>query len=179
MSINSSHASNGVPNGGEIPERPDSATPVAEPDTPIREMVKVLYDAAASLSEKIESDEPQDAQVVTVKMKPDHEGKFGFNIKGGKELSCPVLVSKVAKDSPAEHSYPTQLREGDQVISINNVEVAGLTHKEVISLIRANNGLDNELVLQVRPNGKRTQVVCLLGSTNILIPSHYSLPQTC
>lgn len=160
LSINSSSASNGVANASEVQERPDSTTPLAEPDTPIRELIKELYDAAAglSLNEKIESDEPEE-QIVIVKMKPDSEGRFGFNIKGGQNQRCPVLVSKVAKDSPADRCYPTRLHEGDQIISINNVQVAELTHEEVISLIRANSGYENELVLQIRPNGTRTIVV--------------------
>lgn len=49
-------------------------------------------------------------------MKPDEGGKFGFNVKGGADQNLPVLVSRVAPNTPADRCYP-RLNEGDQVSS--------------------------------------------------------------
>ncbi|KAG7171478.1 Tyrosine-protein phosphatase non-receptor type 4-like 2 [Homarus americanus] len=46
-------------------------------------------------------------------MKPDEGGKFGFNVKGGADQNLPVLVSRVAPNTPADRCYP-RLNEGDQ-----------------------------------------------------------------
>ena len=47
-------------------------------------------------------------------MKPDDQGKFGFNVKGGADQNSAVLVSRVAPGTPADRCYP-RLNEGDQV----------------------------------------------------------------
>lgn len=110
-------------------------------DSPIRELIKELYDVAATETAKSAGgrvdDSPEDSSasspvhMVTVIMKPDTEGRFGFNVKGGFDQNCPVLVSRVAPNTPADNAYPTKLHEGDQVISINGAEVSGLKHEEV------------------------------------------------
>ena len=122
-----------------------------EVDSPIRELIKELYDEAANtngdnvgccgskgfddspLEEEEESYSSTNSPVhlVTVKMKPDQDGRFGFNVKGGFDQNCPVLVSRVALNTPADNAYPTKLHEGDQVVSINGVDVSGLIHDEV------------------------------------------------
>lgn len=50
-------------------------------------------------------------------MTPDEQGRFGFNVKGGLDLDMPILVSRVAPNTPADRCYP-KLNEGDQVIII-------------------------------------------------------------
>lgn len=52
--------------------------------------------------------------LVTIRMKPDEGGKFGFNVKGGADQNLPLLVSRVAPNTPADRCYP-RLNEGDQV----------------------------------------------------------------
>ncbi|KAJ6225298.1 hypothetical protein RDWZM_003843 [Blomia tropicalis] len=86
-----------------------------EVDSPIRELIKELYDVAATESARL---------------------------------------SRVAPNTPADNAYPTKLREGDQVISINGVEVSQLKHEEVVQLIRStkSQGPEAELVLSIRPN---------------------------
>jgi len=64
-------------------------------------------------------------------MKPDDDGRFGFNVKGGHDQNCPILVSRVAPNTPADNASP-KLREGDQVMTINGKDVNGLTHDQVI-----------------------------------------------
>ncbi|XP_017482818.1 PREDICTED: tyrosine-protein phosphatase non-receptor type 4-like [Rhagoletis zephyria] len=136
-----------------------------EIDSPIRELIKELYDVAATetaaKSAAVQLDDsPEDSSasspvhLMTVSMKPDQEGRFGFNVKGGFDQHCAVLVSRVAPNTPADNAFPTKLREGDQVISINGTEVSGLNHEEVVQLIRStkDNGPEAELVLLIRPN---------------------------
>lgn len=68
--------------------------------------------------------------LVTISLKPDGEGKFGFNVKGGSDQHCPILVSRVAPNTPADNAVP-KLREGDQVVAINGMDCEGKTHQEV------------------------------------------------
>lgn len=52
--------------------------------------------------------------LVTITLTPDEQGRFGFNVKGGLDLDMPILVSRVAPNTPADRCYP-KLNEGDQV----------------------------------------------------------------
>ncbi|GBL88180.1 Tyrosine-protein phosphatase 1 [Araneus ventricosus] len=90
--------------------------------------------------------------LATIRMKPDDQGRFGFNVKGGADQNLPILVSRVAPNTPADTCIP-RLNEGDQVLMINGREVAGLTHDQVVKLIRASRERHPaELLLTVRPN---------------------------
>lgn len=51
---------------------------------------------------------------MTIRIQPDDQGRFGFNVKGGSDLGMPILVSRVAPNTPADRCYP-RLNEGDQV----------------------------------------------------------------
>lgn len=74
-------------------------------------------------------------------------------MKGGSDLNMPILVSRVAPNTPADRCYP-KLNEGDQVLFINNHDIRGLMHEQVVSLIRASrDSPSGELVLMVIPNG--------------------------
>lgn len=94
------------------------------------------------------SDESQQQPAVRVCMRADAEGRFGFNVKGGADQSLPILVSRVVPHTPADTCSP-RLREGDQLLLINGRDVSGLSHDQVVKLIRApkDNG---ELVLTVK-----------------------------
>lgn len=70
---------------------------------------------------------------VRVCMRPDAEGRFGFNVKGGADQSLPILVSRVVPHTPADTCSP-RLREGDQLLLINGRDVAGLSHDQVCTL---------------------------------------------
>lgn len=50
---------------------------------------------------------------MTIRLTPDEQGRFGFNVKGGLDLDMPILVSRVAPNTPADRCYP-KLNEGDQ-----------------------------------------------------------------
>ncbi|KAL1458006.1 hypothetical protein WDU94_008182 [Cyamophila willieti] len=89
--------------------------------------------------------------LVLIRIAPDEQGRFGFNVKGGADLGMPILVSRVAPNTPAYTSYP-KLNEGDQVVLINGSDVSGMHHEQVVSLIRTSRDTHGELVLTVRPN---------------------------
>lgn len=54
--------------------------------------------------------------LVNIRIIPDEQGRFGFNVKGGADLNMPILVSRVAPNTPADRCCP-KLSEGDQVCS--------------------------------------------------------------
>ncbi|XP_014217078.1 tyrosine-protein phosphatase non-receptor type 4 [Copidosoma floridanum] len=90
--------------------------------------------------------------LVIIRITPDEQGRFGFNVKGGLDLDMPILVSRVAPNTPADRCYP-KLNEGDQVVYINGLDVNGMLHEHVVNLIRQSrdSGI-GELTLTVRPN---------------------------
>lgn len=92
--------------------------------------------------------------LISVKLIPDEHGRFGFNVRGGSEHDMPILVSRVAPNTPADRCVP-KLRVGDQLLLINGHDVTNSSHSLVVSLIRAartrDDGKNGELVLTVRP----------------------------
>ncbi|XP_014234408.1 tyrosine-protein phosphatase non-receptor type 4 isoform X1 [Trichogramma pretiosum] len=93
-----------------------------------------------------------DESLVTIRLNPDDQGRFGFNVKGGLDLDMPILVSRVAANTPADRCFP-KLNEGDQVILINGIDVNGMLHEHVVNLIRQSRDSGNgELTLTVKPN---------------------------
>ncbi|KAK6166375.1 hypothetical protein SNE40_023087 [Patella caerulea] len=90
--------------------------------------------------------------LVTIRMKPDEQGRFGFNVKGGADQGMPIIVSRVATNTPADLSIP-RLNEGDQVLFINGRDMSQHTHEQVVMFIKASRETHSgELVLIVRPN---------------------------
>lgn len=94
-----------------------------------------------------------DESMVTIRLVADEQGRFGFNVKGGTDLQMPILVSRVAPNTPADKSSP-RVCEGDQVVLINGRDVSGLTHDQVVDLIRNSREYCGELVLAIKANGK-------------------------
>ncbi|XP_026471703.1 LOW QUALITY PROTEIN: tyrosine-protein phosphatase non-receptor type 4-like [Ctenocephalides felis] len=93
-----------------------------------------------------------DEGTVSIHLTADDQGRFGFNVKGGSDLGLPILVSRVAPNTPAYRCTP-KLNEGDQVIKINGRDVSKIPHEEVVSLIRSSReSKTGELVLTVKPN---------------------------
>ncbi|TRZ00993.1 hypothetical protein DNTS_033377, partial [Danionella cerebrum] len=90
--------------------------------------------------------------LVLIKMRPDENGRFGFNVKGGADQRMPIIVSRVAPGTPADMCVP-RLNEGDQVVLINGRDIAEHTHDDVVLLIKAScEDQSGELILLVRPN---------------------------
>ncbi|KAJ3598141.1 hypothetical protein NHX12_001655 [Muraenolepis orangiensis] len=59
-----------------------------------------------------------DGDLLLLRIAPDHEGRFGFNVKGGVDQKVPLAISHVKPDSPAGRCKP-RLLEGDLVVLIN------------------------------------------------------------
>jgi hypothetical protein len=97
---------------------------------------------------------PFEDNFVTIKLEADEHGRFGFNVKGGIDLQSPVLVSKVAPNTPAARSTPP-IHEGDQVIMINDRDISSLKHEEIVNLIRSSREYcGGELLLTLKLNRK-------------------------
>ncbi|OQR74547.1 tyrosine-protein phosphatase non-receptor type 4-like [Tropilaelaps mercedesae] len=98
------------------------------------------------------SDSVGAASLVRIVLKADGQGRFGFNVKGGLDQNnSAIVVSRVAPNTPADQAAP-RLREGDEVVAINGREVRGLTHDQVVKLIRAS-WLDDVSCSQGQPAG--------------------------
>ncbi|XP_041724933.1 tyrosine-protein phosphatase non-receptor type 4 isoform X1 [Coregonus clupeaformis] len=90
--------------------------------------------------------------LVLVKMRPDDNRRFGFNVKGGADQKVPVIVSRVAPGTSADLCVP-RLNEGDQVVLINGRDISEHTHDQVVMFIKAScESHSGELILLVRPN---------------------------
>lgn len=90
--------------------------------------------------------------IATVILYPDEDGKYGFNVKGndskklgvlyakniflgGTEISVPIVVSRVAPNTPADKCIP-RLSEGDQILTINGHDVTQVLQPEVVALVQ-------------------------------------------
>uniref|UniRef100_A0A4W5QYU6 Tyrosine-protein phosphatase n=1 Tax=Hucho hucho TaxID=62062 RepID=A0A4W5QYU6_9TELE len=90
--------------------------------------------------------------LVLVKMRPDDNRRFGFNVKGGADQKVPIIVSRVAPGTSADLCVP-RLNEGDQVVLINGRDISEHTHDQVVMFIKAScESHSGELILLVRPN---------------------------
>uniref|UniRef100_A0A673VZR7 protein-tyrosine-phosphatase n=1 Tax=Salmo trutta TaxID=8032 RepID=A0A673VZR7_SALTR len=96
--------------------------------------------------------------LVFIKMCPDEQGRFGFNVKGGLDQKMPVIVSRVAPGTAADLCVP-RLNEGDQVVLINGQDISEHTHDQVVMFIKASceESDSGELNLLVRPNERAPQ----------------------
>jgi len=90
--------------------------------------------------------------LIVIRIKPDSEGRYGFNVKGGIDQNMPIVVSKVAANSPASVCMPP-LNEGDEVVQINGRDVSTHTHEQVVRFIKSTREYHSrQLVLVVRPS---------------------------
>uniref|UniRef100_A0A8C7H7I3 protein-tyrosine-phosphatase n=1 Tax=Oncorhynchus kisutch TaxID=8019 RepID=A0A8C7H7I3_ONCKI len=91
-----------------------------------------------------------DGDLLLVRLAPDHDGKFGFNVKGGVDQKMSLAISQVNPDSPAGRVEP-RLLEGDQVVLINGRDISEHTHDQVVMFIRASReSHSRELALLIR-----------------------------
>ncbi|KAJ8923374.1 hypothetical protein NQ315_001932 [Exocentrus adspersus] len=113
-----------------------------------------LYDTPPySISHSPTSQIVEEDGLVTIVLYPDEDGKYGFNVKGGTDPSVPILVSRVAPNTPADKGTP-RLSEGDQLIQINGHDVSHALHQDVVKLIQGARATDSgKLVLTVKPDG--------------------------
>uniref|UniRef100_A0A8C1ICA8 Tyrosine-protein phosphatase n=1 Tax=Cyprinus carpio TaxID=7962 RepID=A0A8C1ICA8_CYPCA len=115
------------------------------------EHLSELYNVPAPSGKSMNGAVPHD-NLVLIKMRPDENGRFGFNVKGGADQRMPIIVSRVAPGTPADMCMP-RLNEGDQVVLINGRDISEHTHDDVVMLIKAScEDQSGELILLVRPN---------------------------
>lgn len=89
--------------------------------------------------------------LITVRMEPDEQGRFGFNVQGGADIDLPVIVSKIARGMPADMCMP-QLQEGDEIVHINGRIVKEMPHQEIVDLIRTISKSNRRLlIMTIRP----------------------------
>ena len=91
-------------------------------------------------------------QVVSVDRQNSY---FGFTIVGGLGASVPPMIGKVYPNSPATAA---NVQVGDQIVRINNEDVTGLRHEEVIQRVRSS---ESRIVLAVRRAFEQGLCVCV------------------
>ncbi|KAG9283593.1 tyrosine-protein phosphatase non-receptor type 3 [Astyanax mexicanus] len=100
-----------------------------------------------------EKNKEADGELLLVRISPDQDGKFGFNVKGGVDQKMPLAISHVNPNSPAGRCVPALL-EGDQVLLINGRDISEHTHQQVVMFIKASReSHSKELALLVRRKG--------------------------
>ena len=90
-----------------------------------------------------------DASVRVVSIEKGKDG-LGLSIKGGAggagNQSAPVVVSKVIPGFPAAQTG--QIFVGDKILEVNGTNVNGLTHEEVVKLLKDATGNSISLTVQ-------------------------------
>ncbi|XP_071802883.1 tyrosine-protein phosphatase non-receptor type 4-like isoform X3 [Asterias amurensis] len=95
---------------------------------------------------------PQGDPLVSIRIKSDERGRFGFNVKGGADQGSPIIVSRVARNTPADQCIP-RLNEGDQILFLNGKDMTQCSNEQVVSAIRSiGDAASKDLLLTVRPN---------------------------
>ncbi|NP_001138840.1 tyrosine-protein phosphatase non-receptor type 3 isoform 2 [Homo sapiens] len=97
-----------------------------------------------------------DSYLVLIRITPDEDGKFGFNLKGGVDQKMPLVVSRINPESPADTCIP-KLNEGDQIVLINGRDISEHTHDQVVMFIKASReSHSRELALVIRRRAVRS-----------------------
>lgn len=73
---------------------------------------------------------------------------LGFNVRGGKEYLCGIYISKVMPGTEAER---LRLREGDQILKVNDVSFENIEHSKAVKILKANT--TTELTVRYFPYG--------------------------
>ncbi|KAM7537167.1 hypothetical protein Aperf_G00000078766 [Anoplocephala perfoliata] len=98
------------------------------------------------------SPQASDENLVTVRIRPNADGQFGFNVSGGIDHKKPVVISRVGGKMPAAMCCP-RLNVGDQIVRINDRDISTYTQDQVIDSIRKTaESKDGVLELVVKSN---------------------------
>lgn len=112
--------------------------------------VPPLFESPPAYDSNENTDKLLEEGLVSIHLKSDEQGRFGFNVKGGIDLQMPIFVSRVAPHTPA---YASKICENDQVVIINGRDVSKMTHEQVVSLIRSSRDINGgQLNLIIKPN---------------------------
>uniref|UniRef100_U3JND2 PDZ domain-containing protein 11 n=2 Tax=Muscicapidae TaxID=36291 RepID=U3JND2_FICAL len=95
----------------------------------------------------------------TIVLKKPPGAQLGFNIRGGKASQLGIFISKVIPDSDAHRAG---LQEGDQVLSVNDVDFQDIEHSKAVEILKT----AREITMRVRyfPYSKCPVLECSLGS---------------
>lgn len=66
---------------------------------------------------------------------PKTDEGLGFNVMGGREQNTPIYISRIIPDSVADRHGG--LKRGDQLISVNGINVEGENHEKAVELLKA------------------------------------------
>ena len=66
---------------------------------------------------------------------PKTDEGLGFNVMGGREQNTPIYISRIIPDGVADRHGG--LKRGDQLISVNGVNVEGENHEKAVELLKA------------------------------------------
>ncbi|RWS28715.1 lin-7-like protein [Leptotrombidium deliense] len=69
---------------------------------------------------------------------PKTDEGLGFNVMGGREQNSPIYISRIIPGGVADRQGA--LRRGDQLISVNGVNVEGENHEKAVELLKAAQG---------------------------------------
>ncbi|TWW55738.1 PDZ domain-containing protein 11 [Takifugu flavidus] len=69
----------------------------------------------------------------TIVLKKPPGAQLGFNIRGGKASQLGIFISKVVPDSDAHRAG---LQEGDQVLSVNDVDFQDIEHSKAVEILK-------------------------------------------
>ncbi|KAK7496372.1 hypothetical protein BaRGS_00012294 [Batillaria attramentaria] len=73
---------------------------------------------------------------------------LGFNVRGGKEHHCGIFVSKVMPNSEADR---LGLKEGDQILMVNDADFESLDHADAVKVLKMNTSI--QMVVRYFPYG--------------------------
>lgn len=97
-----------------------------------------------------DKNENGDGFLILIRITPDEDGRFGFNLKGGVDQKMPLVVSRINPESPADTCVP-KLNEGDEIVLINGRDISEHTHDQVVMFIKASReSHTRELALVIR-----------------------------
>uniref|UniRef100_A0A8C3CHZ9 PDZ domain-containing protein 11 n=1 Tax=Cairina moschata TaxID=8855 RepID=A0A8C3CHZ9_CAIMO len=115
----------------------------------------------------------------TVVLKKPPGAQLGFNIRGGKASQLGIFISKVIPDSDAHRAG---LQEGDQVLSVNDVDFQDIEHSKAVEILKT----AREITMRVRyfPYSKCLPALSLLTLQYFSLGSRLpcilaSLPDLC
>jgi len=119
------------------------------------EIVQMIMESGSCLKLKII---PSDCYSVELMRGPRG---FGFSIRGGVEFDgMPLFILRIAPDGPAF----SLVSVGDEIIEINNVTTAGMTHTEAVQMISNSGPL---VKLKLRRNNPSTGTSSMGSLTTI------------
>jgi tyrosine-protein phosphatase non-receptor type 4 len=128
----------------------DSDGAIENPSARFDSSIPTMFDSPPAYEKEMSEKLLEEEGLVSIRLYADDQGRYGFNVKGGKDLQMPIYVSRVAHNTPA---FNSKICENDQVIMINGRNVSNLTHDQVVSLIRNSRDVnDGQLNLIIKPN---------------------------